>query len=88
MQKVILNNKSDHMTRKINGEEIFQIINVGFSVSPSNEGYTLQYSADGNIFTDYDEDTPSNETLVVTGLPLAPLYFRLKGNNTLVTINY
>lgn len=74
------------MIKKITGEQPWQTINGNFSVSPSNEGYTLQYSADGSSFTDWNEATPSGETLIVTGIPLLPLYWRLRGNNSEVTV--
>lgn len=76
------------MIKIIDGEQPFQLLNNGFSVSPSNEGYILQYSSNGTDYTDWEEEVPANENLVVTGLPLLPLYFRLKHNNTTVEINY
>ena len=74
------------MTKKITGEQPFQTINGNFSVSPSNEGYTLQYSSDGISYTSWEEETPANEVLIVTGIPLMPIFWRLKGNNSDVTI--
>ena len=74
------------MTKIIQGEEIFQTINGNFSVSPSNEGYTVSYSTDGRSFTDWTEETPANEVLVVTGIPLIPIFWKLKGNNSNVTV--
>lgn len=76
------------MIKQIHGEEPFQIINNGFSVSPSNEGYVLEYSTDGHSFTAWEDPVPSGENLVVTGLPLLPTFFRLKGNQSTVTLNY
>ena len=76
------------MIRKIIGETPFSILNNGCSISPSSEGYTLQYSADGVSFSAWEKPTPANEVLVVTGLPLLPIYFRLKGNNSEVIVNY
>jgi len=74
------------MTKKIQGEEIFQTINGNFSVSPSNEGYTAAYSTDGSAFTEWDESTPANEVLIVTGIPLIPIFWKLVGNNSEVTV--
>lgn len=76
------------MIKEITGEQPFSILNNGCSISPSEEEYTLQYSADGKKYTDWKESTPIGETLIITGLPLLPMYFRLKGNNSTVTINY
>ena len=76
------------MIKQIVGEQPFQIINNGFSVSPSSEDYILQYSSNGIDYTDWNEEVPAGETLVVTGLPLLPMYFRLKNNNSTVKLNY
>lgn len=76
------------MIKQIVGEQPFSMLNNGFSVSPSSEGYSLQYSGDGINYRDWDDEIPANETLIVTGLPFVPLYFRLKGNNSTVTVNY
>ncbi len=72
---------------KVNGEKPFQVLAHSFSVSPSNESYTLQYSANGKEYTDWEESTPANETLVVNGVAKL-MYFKLKGNNSNVDINY
>ena len=74
------------MTKIIHGEEIFQTINGNFSVSPSNEEYTAAYSTDGRAFTEWDESTPANEVLIVTGIPLIPIFWKLVGNNSEVTV--
>ena len=76
------------MIKKITGEEIYQTINGNFSLSPSTETCTLQYSADAINWTDWDEEIPANETLIVTGLPLTHIFFRLKGNNSTLTLNF
>lgn len=72
---------------KINGENAFQVLAHSFSVSPSSQSYTLQYSANGIEFTDWEETTPANETLVVNGVGKF-MYFKLKGNNSEVDIQY
>lgn len=72
---------------KISGEKIFQIVAHSFIISPSSEGYTLQYSADGENFTDWDENTPAGENLVVTNVPRLAFY-KLKGNGSEIIINY
>ena len=76
------------MARKIvSGETAFQVDAHSFSVSPSNEGYTLQYSADGINFTSFDEPVPASETLIVNGVAFNQ-YIRLLGNASEVTIIY
>lgn len=72
---------------KVKGEESFQILAHSFAVTPSNEGYTLQYSATGEDFTDWVDPVPANETLVVNGCAKL-MYFKLKGNNSDVEINF
>lgn len=76
------------MIKEIVGENPFQMLNNGFSVSPSTEQYILQYSSDGEDYTSWNEPVPAGENLVVTGLPILPLFFRLLGNNSTVKINY
>lgn len=75
------------MKVKITGEQPFQINCHSFAVSPSAEGYTLQYSADGVNYTDWDEATPANENLFVINVPKFT-YYKLKGNGSLVSIIY
>lgn len=72
---------------KINGETPFQVLAHSFSVSPSSEGYTLNYSADGINYDAWDEATPANENLFVLNVPKLS-YFKLVGNGSNVIINY
>lgn len=72
--------------RIVNGETPFQVSGAhSFSVSPSESGYTLQYSADGSSYTAYTASTPANEVLIVNGIA-NNMYFRLKDNTGLVTV--
>ena len=73
--------------KKISGETQFQVLAHSFSVSPSEEGYTLNYSADGNSFTAWEEATPANETLFVVNVPKMA-FFKLVGNGSDVVINF
>ena len=75
------------MQLKINGSNPFQIRAHSFTVSPSAEGYTLEYSADGINYTAYEEAVPANETLIVNGVAYEQ-YIRLNGNNSEVTVTY
>ena len=74
------------MITKIIGEQPFQVLANNFSISPSNEGYTLQISADGkqysNLFT-----VGAGVTRLVTGVA-ANSYYRLSGNKSNVSINW
>lgn len=74
------------MIRKITGEAPFQVLASNFSIGPSQQGYTLQISADGknysNLFT-----VPANTTRMVTGVANGSFY-RLSGNNSEVSINW
>ena len=71
----------------ITGEEPFQVLAHSFAVSPSNEGYTLNYSANGTDWTAYDDATPGGENLIVNGIAKG-MFFKLAGNNSEVVINY
>lgn len=74
------------MTYKIQGEAPFQVLATNFSLGPSNEGYTLQISADGvnysNLFS-----VGANVTRMVTGVANGS-YYRLNGNNSIVSVNW
>ena len=74
-------------TLKIQGETPFQVNAHSFACSPSNEGYTLNYSADGVNFTAWSASTPSNETLIVNSIAKS-MYFKLVGNNSEITVRY
>ena len=72
---------------KINGEQPFQILAHSFAVSHAETPYTLEYSADGLNYTEWEEATPAFETLFVVDIPKST-YFRLKGNTGNVVITY
>ena len=72
---------------KIKGEQPFQILAHSFAVSPSAEGYTLNYSANGEEYTAWEEATPANDVLVVNGVAKL-MYFKLVGNQSDVEINF
>lgn len=69
------------------GEEPFQVLSHSFTVSPSESGYTLQYSADGISYTDYEKATPAGEVLIVNGVARGQ-YIRLKGNTSNVSVMF
>lgn len=75
------------MILQIQGERPFQVLAHSFSVSPSSEGYTLQYSADGINWTDYEEAVPADENLIVNDCAFGQ-YIKLSGNNSEVTVIY
>lgn len=54
---------------KVKTNSNFSVPAEAFAVSASENGYTLQYSADGYTFTNYTAATPSDEVLFVVGLP-------------------
>lgn len=65
----------------------FSCIKSSFAISPSNEGYTLNYSVDGKDWTPYDEPTPSGVTAIVNfGIP--NMKYKLVGNQTDVFIQF
>jgi len=73
--------------RTVSGATIFQIPAANFAISPSTEGYTLNYSADGENFTAWDTATQAATTEVVCNAPIG-MYFKLVGNESTVTILY
>lgn len=70
---------------KIVGETPFQVLANAVCISPSKEGYTLNYSADGITYTAWDEAVPAGENLTISGVARGT-FFKLVGNNTEVTI--
>lgn len=75
------------MKLEIQGEAPFQVRAHSFSVSPSNEAYHIAYSADGINYTQYEEEVPAGETLIVNFVSYEE-YIKLVGNNSKVTIIY
>lgn len=66
------------MKQKIESNPSFQVLSHSFSVSPSSQEYTLQYSADGIDWTDYEETIPADENLIVNDCAYGQ-YIRLDG---------
>lgn len=75
------------MVLEISGETPFQVLSHSLSISPSNEGYSFQFSANGVDYTSYDEAVPANENLIVNGVAFGQ-YVRLSGNASKVTVIY
>lgn len=71
----------------ITGEQPFSVPTRSFAVSPSSEGFTLNYSADGVSYTAYSSSTPANETLIVNGVPKS-LVYKLVGNQSELTVTF
>lgn len=74
------------MIKTIQGEQPFQVLASNFSIGPSNEGYTLQISADGSNYSDLFS-VGSGVTRMVTGVANGS-YYRLYGNDSEVSINW
>lgn len=74
------------MITKITGEQPFQVLTNNFSISPSQEGYTLQISADGSNYSDLFA-VSAGQTRMVSNVA-ANSFYRLKGNNSEVTVNW
>ena len=72
---------------KIKSEQVFSVPVGDFSISPSNEGYTLAYSVKGDVFTNYETPVPANENLVVTAFPKF-LKYKLVGNASDVEVKW
>lgn len=76
---IIFNIKRKDKNMKVKDNEVFGIPTESFAVSPSSTGYTLNYSADGQNFTAWEEDVPAGEVLVVNGFAHG-MGFKLEGN--------
>lgn len=68
---------------KIELDPTFQVLSHSFSVSPSQNSYVLQYSADGLNWTDYAVDgesveIPADEVLICNGCAFGQ-YIHLDG---------
>lgn len=74
------------MITKIQGEQPFQVLATNFSISPSEQDYTLQVSADGENFSDLFT-VSAGQTKMVTNVANGS-YYRLKNNNSLVEVNW
>lgn len=74
------------MITKVTGEQPFQVLATNFSISPSQQGYTLQISADGVNYSNLFAVSP-NVTRMVSGVANGS-YYRLSGNTSEVVINW
>lgn len=64
----------------VHGEEVFRAQKNQFMVAPTESGYQVAYSADGENFTkDEDAVVPSYENLLYLGA-MQYGYYRLEGN--------
>lgn len=74
------------MSKKVVGEEAFQVNCHTFTASPSNENYKLYGSADGITYGEFG-DVPANEILIVSNSP-RNMWFKFVGNNSELTITW
>lgn len=74
------------MKKIIEGEQPFQVAAHSFSVY-SDDAYTLNYSANGENYTPWGEETPAGEVLIVNGVAKG-MYFYLEGNTSTATITF
>ena len=76
------------MKINVKGEQPFQIPSAhSCGISPSSEGYTLQYSVDGENYTSYSEAVPANENCLVINFPKYT-FFKCSGNNSDLIVSY
>ena len=74
------------MIQKIQGEQPFQVLATNFSISPSEQNYTLQISADGENYSDLFV-VSAGQTKMVTAVANGS-YYRCKYNETELSINW
>lgn len=71
----------------LTGEQPIQVLSHSVIIGPSASGYTFAYSGDGETYTQYSQDTPAGENLIVNGLAFGT-YIKLVGNTGEVKISY
>lgn len=72
---------------KVTAENAFYVPKGTFIISPSDEGYTLNYSADGETFSAWDTPTPADEVcMVVNAAPFT--VYQLVGNASEVKVTF
>ena len=74
------------MVYKITGEQPFQVLSDSFSISPSEQNYTVQVSADGTNYSDLFA-VSAGQTKMCTGMSNGSFY-RLKNNQSEVSVNW
>lgn len=74
------------MYTKVNGEQQVQILSPNFSISPSNEDYVLNISANGRDFSPLFAVSAGVTRLVSNVAPGS--YYKLVGNQSQVVINW
>ena len=74
------------MMTKINGETPFQVLSPAFSISPSNQSYVLNISADGKNFSPLFSVASGVTRLVSNVAPGS--YYKLAGNASEVIVNW
>ncbi len=74
------------MVYKLNGEQPFQVLSSDFSISPSESGYELYFSADGFNYTSF-ATVGAGVTRQFTSMS-AGNYYKLMGNTGEVSVNW
>lgn len=74
------------MVYKITGEQPFQVLSDSFSISPSEQNYVVQVSADGTNYSDLFA-VSAGQTKMCTGMSNGS-YYRLKNNQSEVSVNW
>lgn len=71
----------------VTGSEAFKVEAHSFMISASGQGYTLEYSADGEVFNAWDEPIPAMSNLPVINCPRG-CYWKCTGNEDVLTISF
>ncbi len=64
---------------KVSGENPFRVNATSFCIGQTSGGYTLNYSADGKTFTEWEEATEADVDMVVANAAKGMIY-KLVGN--------
>lgn len=74
-------------TVSVPGETIFRVPVGNFALSPSAEGYTLNYSVNGVNFDAWDTATAAGKNEIITNAHCG-LYYKCVGNQSNLTLQY
>ena len=67
------------MKMTVNGQDPFIAPAPRFAIGQTSAGFTLEYSVDGENFTEWDEATDASTDVVVSNA-VPGMFMRLKGN--------
>lgn len=73
------------MKKEITGEEAFSCASGAIAIPATSNGYTINYSADGVTWTEYEEEVPADENCFIMNA-IVGTFFKLVGNTDTINI--